>query len=601
VLGAGASRASGIPTGGELVKRWLSELHERLAEQEQPLETWATAENLGIKGFDYAKAASFYPRVYERRYSDHPEEGFACLEELMAGKEPSPGYSILAKVMEDERHRVVITTNFDNLVADALAIYTDTYPFVCGHEALTGFVRTAMRRPLVCKIHRDLLLGPKNDSRSLKRLHDAWASALRPLLAQYTPVFIGYGGNDDSLMDLLESLEPGEIKGQLVWCYYEKDEPSDRIKALVLQHRGVLVPVPDFDLFMILLGSELGIEPLDVAIEERAKQRVENYRKRILALDTTNHPAVATALASTLERAGGWLAVELKAKNELDLDKREKIYQQGLQQFPQSSEVHSHFANFLTHVRYRPEEAEVLYRKAMELDPQDPIVINDLAVFLDAQRNFPEAERLYKAALGIVPNRSSDNVYYANFLTRLNRNDEANQYYQRALQLAPKDPPALMNYALFQAIEMGRFDEANRLMLKAQKLAPIRYIFSMSAAILLLQGNLQEAANAVEKAMSLNQDEEISQRKAKLDFYAALVERCQNRDDTAALIQLKTLLRKEFLRYSWLFSPMLQAVKPHLSDEEFKFYTALADAIHDSKAVPNLESFERWRSLSSAA
>ena len=155
------------------------------------------------------KLRRFTRCIYERRFRDNPDEGYACLEDLMSGKEPSPGYSILAKTMEDERHKVVITTNFDNLVADALSIYTDIFPFVCGHESLTGFVRAAMRRPLVCKIHRDLLLGPKNDPRSVKRLHEAWAGTLRSLFAHYTPIFIGYGGNDDSLMDLLESLDPG--------------------------------------------------------------------------------------------------------------------------------------------------------------------------------------------------------------------------------------------------------------------------------------------------------------------------------------------------------------------------------------------------------
>jgi hypothetical protein len=67
----------------------------------------------------------------------------------MSGKDPSPGYSILAAALaaDPPRHNVVITTNFDNLVADALSIYTDTFPFVCGHESLTAFVRVAMRRP----------------------------------------------------------------------------------------------------------------------------------------------------------------------------------------------------------------------------------------------------------------------------------------------------------------------------------------------------------------------------------------------------------------------------------------------------------------------
>ena len=100
VLGAGASRPSGIPTGGELVDCWLRELHVRFAPKDVPLAVWATAANLDIKGFDLKDAGGFYPRIYERRFRDNPDEGYACLEDLMSGKEPSPGYSILAKTME---------------------------------------------------------------------------------------------------------------------------------------------------------------------------------------------------------------------------------------------------------------------------------------------------------------------------------------------------------------------------------------------------------------------------------------------------------------------------------------------------------------------
>ena len=274
ILGAGASKASGIPLGSELVDRWLNELHLREDGGKTPLEQWATANNLGIVNFKYEERASFYPKIFQRRFCDYPEEGYAYLEDVMSGRDPSPGYSILAATLATDppRHNVVVTTNFDNLPADALSIYTDTFPFVCGHESLTGFVRVAMRRPLICKIHRDLLLGPQNDPRSLRRLHDAWGAALRSLFQHYTPLFIGYGGNDDTLMDLLESFQPADIKGQLVWCYYEKSQPSERIRNVVADLKGVLVPVPDFDMLMVLLGEKMGIAVLDEEIGKRARE-----------------------------------------------------------------------------------------------------------------------------------------------------------------------------------------------------------------------------------------------------------------------------------------------------------------------------------------
>src|SRR3954469_18445062 len=125
VLGAGASKDSDIPTGGELVQIWLEDLRRRYDGTSSSLELWATAENLDIANFDYASASSFYPQVFERRFGDYLDEGYAALEKIMEEKKPSFGYAILAQILSQTRHRVVVTTNFDNLVSDALFHFTE--------------------------------------------------------------------------------------------------------------------------------------------------------------------------------------------------------------------------------------------------------------------------------------------------------------------------------------------------------------------------------------------------------------------------------------------------------------------------------------------
>jgi hypothetical protein len=63
--------------------------------------------------------------------------------------------------------------------------------------------------------------------------------------------------------------------------------------------KGALVPVPDFDLLMVLLGEKMGIRLLDEEIEVRAHARTKRYRDRIARLDTVKHPNVAEALKAT--------------------------------------------------------------------------------------------------------------------------------------------------------------------------------------------------------------------------------------------------------------------------------------------------------------
>ncbi|WP_437613349.1 tetratricopeptide repeat protein [Sorangium sp. So ce834] len=547
VLGAGASKPSGIPTGGELVERWLRELHERLDRSGSSLRDWATAERLGIDKFNYSDAASFYPRVYERRFRNNPEEGYACLEDLMIGVEPSPGYSILAKTMEDTRHKVVITTNFDNLVADALAIYTTSYPLVVGHESLAAFVRAAVRRPLVCKIHRDLLLGPKNDPRSMRRLHESWAATLRELFVYYTPIVIGYGGNDDSLMNLLGSLEPGEIKGQMIWCYYEKSTPSDRIREVVAQHRGVLVPVPDFDVLMLLIGAKMNIEPLDQVLGERAKLREEKYWNRILQLNPIECPDLIPALSSAYTRANvGWWTWELKARTAVNVDETDKAYRDGIQEYPECAELYRNYAAFMNRERHNaaeaerlyrcalgiapddvgilgefapfihivkksPGEAEELYRRALAIDPDDVDVLTKYAIFMQRERkNDEEAERLYRRALDVEPTNVRLLSNCANFMQFVRKNlVDAEMLYRRALDVDPDNVGLLVRYAKFMRRERRNAAEAERLYRRALELKPDSVEVLLSYASLMRQErkNIEEAERLYRRALELKPDD----------------------------------------------------------------------------------------------
>lgn len=514
MLGAGASLASGIPLGSELVDRWLAELHLRENKAETPIDKWATADNLDIIGFKYEDRVCFYPKVYERRFRDYPDEGYAYLESVMADADPSPGYSILAAALAGKtpdsppRHNAVVTTNFDNLVADALAIYTDTFPFVCGHESLTPFVRVAMRRPLVCKIHRDLLLAPQNDPRSLRRLHDAWGIALRALFEHYTPLFIGYGGNDDTLMDLLESLQPGDIKGQLIWCYYERTEPSERIVNVVADHQGILVPVPDFDLLMVLLGEKMGIGLLDQDIGVRSRARTDRYRKRIRKLDTVKHPEVTKALAKTYERSGGWWVWDQKAESEEDLKRREIVYRQGIQHCPESAPLHFNFALFLAYKCYENEEAEQFFRMAIQLDPKNTHILTDFAIFLtDVRGAHDEAEALFQQVIEIDSKDTNYICNYAIFLQNIRRTyEKAESLYQRALELEPGSARVTSAFADFLTDVRGKHDEAEHLYRRALKLDPKNATNIGNFAVLMsdVRGDKDEAERLYRQAIDLD-------------------------------------------------------------------------------------------------
>jgi tetratricopeptide (TPR) repeat protein len=521
VLGSGASFQSGIPTGGALVKQWLEELHEMEDLGNHPIEQWATAKNLGIKDFDFKNAVAFYPWVYWRRFRKFREEGYAFLEKVMEDIEPSYGYSVLAQIMAEKQHKAAVTTNFDNLIADALAIYTRALPLVCGHESLTGFIRPNLHRPLIAKIHRDLLLNPKNEPKEIEQLPPEWAVALTNIFANYTPIVLGYGGNDGSLMRLLKSLPP--IKGGLFWCYRIGDEPDARIHEIVEHHDGNLVPILGFDELMLQLSEKLKIPDPRPALQKTHTERVtawqnqfEELNKRIQQSGATKAVEaelkdVRAAAAATVERLTkekDWWTWQLKADAEPDPLKREAIYREGLKDFPESAGLNGNFAGFLHNVRRNYNEAEQFYRKGLELDPSEAVITGNLACFLhDVRKKYDEAERLYRKALELDPKRAINTCNFASFMWKVRENfDEAERLYLKALELDPQKAMSNANFASFMWKVRDNHHEAERLYRKAIELDPedACYVGNFATFMNNVRKNHDEAERLYRKAMELD-------------------------------------------------------------------------------------------------
>lgn len=109
LIGAGASRSSGIETGWELSKKWYEIIKEDLDKKE--LNAWKRKIE-----FDEDRIGEFYPHLYKKRYETSPEIGYAEFQKMMEDKEPGLGYVILSQILATEKHNFVITTNFDYLI-----------------------------------------------------------------------------------------------------------------------------------------------------------------------------------------------------------------------------------------------------------------------------------------------------------------------------------------------------------------------------------------------------------------------------------------------------------------------------------------------------
>lgn len=583
VLGAGASVSSGIPSGRTLVDEWLRQLHLRDPERKDvKIEEWVK-DNLDIDDFQYARRAEFYPQIYDRRFPVDREEGYAYLEYEMKDARPGLGYSMLAQILVNTRHKLVVTTNFDNLVADAVLLYTDTFAQVCGHESLTGFVRATTRRPLVAKIHRDLLSGPQSDQYATNLLHEDWARTLRLLFKSFTPIFVGYGGNDGSLMNFLDALEPGHIPGGVFWCYRLKGEqPGKHIKQLVARQSGVLVPILDFDIFMCELAVAVGFTVLHSEVEQRGTERAAELRKQFESATkltrtgmASDDPAQRRAFESAnraldeaetrlIKKTGDWWAWERKAQREPDLVKRETIYREALKALPHEGLLVGSFAFFLGLTRKNNDEAEKMFKTAKQLGPESAYTLCNYAAFMiHVRKNYVEAERLCRRAMKL---KSADATLIGNYAVLLGlvlgRDDEAVQMYRKTLEAEPENANHNANYAAF----------------------------------LVSRKQFISGADFCDRAWRLSA-EKPEQAAAEVGVYRGIVLCMTGKSDEDTLGRLKTLLKNGFERGYWSFNHVLAVAWERLTAADHALYAAVAEAILDPDKVAELDKIPRWREV----
>lgn len=492
VLGAGASVTSGINSANRMVGEWIATIYRESVGHTGPVPPdWACDATLRITGFDRKDPAASYSALYRRMYENDPAEGYAYLEAQMEKAEPSFGYSVLGRILADTRHGLVITVNFDNLVADSVSLFTKTYPMVCGHELLLPFMTAQVGRPRVLKVHRDLLLGPKSRPDEIGTIDTGLRDTIRLLLKEYTPIVIGYGGNDGSLMSCLEGLED-PIPGGIYWCYRD-GVPPERIRKVVARHNGYLVPVMGFDELLMQFGNELKYPVPHQYVLDRAQERADRIVKQAKELadrikerdaaalaesaapkpdmqagDKGDTSAASAAMSNTMRRKEGrkrWWHWDAEAEAEPDIAKRDIIYRKAVEKLPKSSDMLNCYGVFLFDIRKDKEAAGAIFERAVAVGPKDVVTLGNYANFLtDYRKDHDAAGVMYERAIAADPDYAIHLGNYARFLADVRKDKEAaGAMFERAVAADPNETINLGNYARF-LLTAGRVAEGlNRL------------------------------------------------------------------------------------------------------------------------------------------
>ncbi len=396
ILGAGASKSSGIDTGAELASQWLNEIEEDLDKNQ--FKSWLEKESICKED-----PASFYPQIFAKRFEVDHQGGYDFFEKIMEEAEPSCGYSLLAEILAQGKHDIVITTNFDSLTEDALFIYTAKKPLVIGHSNLAGFINIQLQRPQVIKVHHDLFFSPQNTEDETGYIDEKLERGLQDIFESYIPIVIGYGGNDGGFMDVLKRVLY-KHKG-IYWCFTGKEHPKGKIEELVIDKQGCFIPITDFDELMVLLSEKIGIGLLHERIKQIADERVKRYVEQMQEIYykiNEGSDLLPDALDKILKLGNleepNWLTYGLWAIIETDPEKIESVYKEGLEKCPDSPELMNNYANFLQKTKKDYVQAEKYYQKALAIDPDNASINNNYALFLLLQRHFERAKNFINKA-----------------------------------------------------------------------------------------------------------------------------------------------------------------------------------------------------------
>lgn len=231
-LGAGASVSSGIPSTEGFIKIWKRSLYKELVDNrveinEDKYNRWE------INGYNdwyeeniRGKGDTEYSILFNHFYHESKERQI-FIEMELDGKKPTFGYLYLSGLIAANRFNKILTTNFDDLLHDALFRFYNIRPIVCAFDSAVSGVRIASLRPKIIKLHGDFLFDNlRNMKHELKSLDTNMEEKMYEMCKDSGIIVIGYGGNDESIMapirDMLRKTE--YLNLGLHWCVMSEED-----------------------------------------------------------------------------------------------------------------------------------------------------------------------------------------------------------------------------------------------------------------------------------------------------------------------------------------------------------------------------------------
>lgn len=282
LLGSGVSRAAEIPTGWQIV----TDLVTRVATVTSPDEVDAARTDPETWWREHYGSDLGYSTLLEQlapapagrqalidQFFDRPED-----EEDEHVARPTAAHRAIAYLIKRGSVQVVITTNFDRLLEDALVDVGVTPTVLARSEAVAGMAPLVRSGVTIVKVHGDRKdVTTLNTEGELASYAPEWEELLARILDEYGLVVAGWSADwDPALVRAIESAPSRRYP--LYWD--GRSSRGERAKQLITARSGQVIPAPDADtLFTTLRDNVEALDRLARAplTTEMAVNRLKRY------------------------------------------------------------------------------------------------------------------------------------------------------------------------------------------------------------------------------------------------------------------------------------------------------------------------------------
>jgi hypothetical protein len=290
LLGSGVSRGAQIPTGWEITLDLVRRVALLEDAPDQP--DWAAwhRERFGSE--------PHYSQLLDR-LSSSPDERRAILhryieptpDDLEDGRKiPTQAHHAIAKLVKDGFVRVIITTNFDRLLENALRQIGIEPTVVKSDDDLSGAIPLTHAQCFILKLHGDYLdIRIKNTEDELLAYSAPQNALLDRIIDEYGLIICGWSGDWDTALRAAITRAPSR-RYPLFWA--SRGALSPLGEDLLKQRGGRLIPIQGADAFFGELqrrvdvqASSLRPNPLSTELLVTSAKKFLGRNEHRIALD----------------------------------------------------------------------------------------------------------------------------------------------------------------------------------------------------------------------------------------------------------------------------------------------------------------------------